>query len=151
MEITQRLWLSRGLGDVYKRQGYTGFANFDLKYDERDGKFKVFEINIRQGRSSYYVTRLGENMARYLVDDCVYHQDKPIKYAQGEYLFSVVPKKVLREHVENPDIQKEVQALIQANKWGNPLFYKKDKSFKRKLYLVARQINYVKKYRNNHW
>lgn len=131
--------------------GYTGFANFDLKYDERDGKFKVFEINIRQGRSSYYVTRLGENMARYLVDDCVYHQDKPIKYAQGEYLFSVVPKKVLREHVENPDIQKEVQSLIQANKWGNPLFYKKDKSFKRKLYLVARQINYVKKYRNNHW
>ncbi|WP_172840460.1 carboxylate--amine ligase [Virgibacillus phasianinus] len=131
--------------------GYVGFANFDIKYDRRDGKFKVFEVNIRQGRSSYYVTALGHNMAEYLVDDGIYKKEKEITYLDKEYLFTVVPKIVLRNFVENDDVLKDVNRLIKQGKWGNPLFYKHDHHLKRKLYLFVRQINYYRKYKNNKW
>jgi len=131
--------------------GYVGFANFDLKFDERDGKFKVFEVNIRQGRSSYYTTALGHNMARYFVDDIIYQKEKPLTLLDEHYLFTVVPKIVLKKFVENKEIQKEVRQLLRDGKWGNPLFYKKDKHLTRKLFLLARQFNYYKKYKNNNW
>lgn len=131
--------------------GYTGFANFDLKYDARDKKFKVFEVNIRQGRSSYYVTALGHNMAEYFVDDLIYQADKPVTYLNEDFLFTVVPKAVLRNFVDNKAVLKDIKRLIKKGQYGNPLFYKKDKHLKRKLYLLARQVNYYKKYKNNQW
>lgn len=131
--------------------GYRGFANFDLKFDERDGKFKVFEVNIRQGRSSYYITAMGHNMARYFVDDLIHELDKPCAYLKGDVLFSVVPKIVLKKFVSDIAVKKDIERLIREKKLVNPLFYKKDKHFKRKLYLVARQVNYYKKYKNSVW
>lgn len=130
---------------------YTGFANFDIKYDKRDHKFKLFEINIRQGRSSYYITQTGHNMAQYLVDDCINHLDKSVVYNEKTFLFTIVPKMVLRQFVDNTEINQECRQLIRNKQWGNPLFYKADKSFKRKLFLAARQTNYVRKYRDNKW
>ncbi|NLC66014.1 MAG: carboxylate--amine ligase [Clostridium sp.] len=131
--------------------GYVGFGNFDIKYDYRDQKFKLFEVNIRQGRSSYYTTQCGHNMARYFVDDLIYNKSKEITYLDDEFLFTVVPKIVLRRFVENPKIKKEVNQLIKKGKFGNPLFYKNDKSIKRKLYMFLRQVNYYKKYSDNKW
>ncbi|MBP1971064.1 D-aspartate ligase [Virgibacillus natechei] len=131
--------------------GYVGFANFDIKYDVRDDKFKVFEVNIRQGRSSYYVTSLGHNMAEYIVDDVMYEKEKPITYLNKEYLFTVVPKIVLRKFVNNEAVRDDVKRLIKENNYENPLFYKKDRNLKRKIYLFLRQVNYYRKYRNNKW
>lgn len=130
---------------------YRGFANVDLKYDERDKQFKLFEVNVRQGRSSYYATQMGHNLARYLVDDIVYNRTKVCTFAYEEVLFSIVPKYILKEYVKNEEMNSEIRRLIKNNKWGNPLFYKKDRSLLRKLYLLVRQIRYGKKYKNARW
>lgn len=143
--------MMRKLQQFLEDVGYVGFANFDMKYDERDGKFKIFEVNIRQGRSSYYVTALGHNMAEYIVDDVLYDKEKPLTYLKEEYLFTVVPRVVLNNFVEDETVKNDVKRLLKEKKWGNPLFYKKDKSFKRKFYLLLRQINYYRKYKNNTW
>jgi D-aspartate ligase len=130
---------------------YVGYANFDLKYDQRDKKFKVFEVNIRQGRSSYYITSCGHNLAKNFVDDLIYDVEKPLTLLDEKFLFTVVPKIVLRKFVDNAKVRKEIDQLLRAGKYANPLFYKRDKSFKRKLYLFMRQINYYRKYKNNKW
>ena len=80
--------------DLLEELHYVGFSNFDIKYDRRDGKFKFFEINTRQGRSNYYVTGSGFNVAEYIVEDFVYGKELPLRYAKEEHLWMVVPKAV---------------------------------------------------------
>jgi len=129
--------------------GYKGFANFDIKYDERDGTFKLFEVNIRQGRSSYYLTQSGYNIAKIIVDDVIYKKDKTFSYVKGDHLFAVIPKGVLKRFVSDPKIAEEVRELIADGKYKSPIFYKPDKGIKRRLFMFLRQVNYFRKYKNN--
>lgn len=137
--------LSKFMKDI----GYKGFANFDIKYDKRDGTYKLFEVNIRQGRSSYYLTQSGYNIAKIIVDDVIYKKDKPFSYVESDHLFAVIPKGVLKRYVTNPEIAAEVKTLIKEGKYKNPIFYKADKGMKRRSIMLLRQINYFRKYKNN--
>ncbi len=51
---------------------FVGICHFDVQYDIKRKNFVVYEINIRQGRSNYYMTASGMNYAKYLVDDYIY-------------------------------------------------------------------------------
>lgn len=74
--------------------GYVGFSNFDIKYDRRDGKYKAFEINCRQGRSNYYVTGSGHNIAACLVQDLLEGRDLPLTVTEERTIWRMIPRYV---------------------------------------------------------
>lgn len=88
--------------DFLEKIGYQGFAEFDLKYDNRDGSYKIFEINPRQARSSYYLTACGHNLVKYLVDDLVEKKTLPFTIIKDKMALSFVPKSVINKYVTSP-------------------------------------------------
>ncbi len=125
---------------------YTGFANFDLKYNKEKGTYTLFEINIRQGRSHSFVTLGGMNITKYLVDDVIYHKDTEIEYLNNKYLWTLVPKKLLLTYVKNEEILKEIKEFYENKKVKNLLYYKKDLCLIRFLILKRRDYYSFKKY-----
>lgn len=130
--------------------GYQGFAEFDLKYDYRDQKFKVLEINARQGRCSYYISPLGYNLVKVLADDLIYNKKMDFKLIDKPILLSFVPKGVIKKYIVNEEFKKTALAMWK-HAVVNPLKYKKDTNFKRKLLLARRHIDYYKEYKNGVW
>ncbi|WP_312355223.1 carboxylate--amine ligase [Aminipila sp.] len=126
---------------------YIGFSNFDIKYDTRDGKYKVFEINTRQGRSNFYVTGAGANVAKCLVED--YIEDKPMEenFVRRKNLWLVVPKKVAFTYIKPEEYKKEMKELFAAGKWVNPLYYAVDNGLGRRLKLFKSQMGHYVKFK----
>ena len=127
---------------------FRGFSNFDIKFDQRDGKYKVFEINCRQGRSNFYVTGAGYNIARYLVEDLVLGTQLPFEIADKESLWRVVPKKVCFDYIV-PAYHGAMRAQLSGGRACNPLFYKADGGFMRRLRMLKNQLGHFKKYRDH--
>lgn len=125
--------------------GYTGFSNFDIKYDRRDNKYKVFEINTRQGRSNFYVTGSGHNIAELLVEDFIYN--RPIKedIAKNEHLWLVVPKGVAFRYA--PAYKERMKKLIREKKVVNPLFFAPDSGLERMARLIKSQLSHYAKFK----
>lgn len=131
--------------------GYQGFAEFDLKYDYRDQKFKVLEINARQGRSSYYLTPLGCNLVKTLIDDLIYNKEMKYKFLKDKVLLSFVPKGIIKKYITNEEYKKEALKLWKKQGYVNPIKYHKDHNFKRYLYLIKKHFRYYKEYKNGYW
>jgi len=125
---------------------YVGVSNFDIKYDVRDGKFKAFEINTRQGRSNYYVTASGANLARLFVRDRIDEKDLQLDLVDNEFLWSVIPKKVMLDYI-NPEYKERVKRLLRENKFSNPLLNPAETDLKKRLAILKNQAGHFVKYR----
>lgn len=129
---------------------YTGFANFDLKYDIKDNTFKFFEINLRQGRSSFFVTLNGLNLAEWVVRDYIYDDLKDsepvlshIPEEEGQ-LWLNIPIDIFNRYVPNTKYKKQAQRMIREKRYGYTFYYQGDKSFKRFL-LMQRMFHYYRR------
>lgn len=129
--------------------GYMGFAEFDMKYDERDHKFKVLEINARQGRCSYYISKAGYNLVEMMVNDLILKKDIPYHFIDEEVLLSFVPKTVAQKYIKNEAFKKK--ALANWKYHVNPMKCKEDKSFLRKILLLKMRKRYKREYKNGYW
>lgn len=135
--------------DLLEKINYVGFSNFDIKFDKRDGKYKFFEINTRQGRSNYYVTNSGLNIAKYIVEEYIYNRELEFEAPKEEYLWMVVPKKVAFKHIKEESNRNKIKELINTNKWVNPIFKKSDNGLHRTLRMLKthfKQFGYYDKY-----
>jgi D-aspartate ligase len=127
--------------------GYKGFSNFDIKYDTRDGKNKFFEINVRLGRSNFYVTGSGFNTVKWIVDDLVYNKKfEGLTIADKEVLFTVVPKQIILHFVKDEETRKKIKKCYKEGRIAYPLNYKCDMSPKRAFYVWASFFNQFRKY-----
>lgn len=129
--------------------GITGFAEFDLKFDERTNDFKLLEINPRQGRSSYYLTSLGCNLIEILKKDLIDHEKLDYEELNKEIMLSFVPKKIIEKYVVNEKYKEKALSLYK--KHINPIKYKKDCSLKRALLLHKKDKRYFEDYRDGYW
>ena len=127
--------------------GYVGFSNFDLKFDVRDGKYKAFEVNLRQGRSNYYVTGSGHNIARYVVEDRILENDLPCEEVTGESYWHVIPNRIVYRYVKNPELVGRVKRLVKQKKVSNSMVYSKDMSLMRRVFYVYYYFNHFKKFK----
>ena len=128
---------------------YVGFSNFDIKYDRRDGKYRFFEINTRQGRSNYYVTGSGFNVAKYVVEEYVYGKELPLEFAKEEHLWMTVPKAVAFKYIKEEANREKMRRLLKEKKMVNPVFKRGDFKPRRYLAMVKnhlRQFGNFKKY-----
>ena len=134
--------------EFLEKIGFVGFANFDIKYDDRDNTYKVFEINLRQGRSNNYITSSGINIAECVVNDRVYHKDTPINIQKDEFYWHVIPNSVVYKYMKDEELVKKCKKLKKQGKSGGAFQYAYDLrgNFKRRLYIFLYNINQHKKF-----
>ncbi len=131
--------------------GYKGYSNFDIKYDSRDGSFRAFEINLRQGRSNYYVTASGCNIARNIVRDRVdraFEGSEECHIADEKIYWRYIPDSIVKARVD-----KDTAAEIGRRKKGKKAFSSMRYAFdlkgnlKRRLYIALHEFRHRKKFR----
>lgn len=142
-----------------KELGWTGYANFDLKYDPRDGATKFFELNPRLGRSNYYVTAGGHNPVTWYVDEHLgagLPTEGPgsgegadgIVQDQPETLYTVVPVALVKHYTTLPDAKEQLKRVLDAKRVKNPLIYRGVERHPRRWAMIAAAMtNYVRKFR----
>ncbi len=125
--------------------GWEGYANFDMKLDARTGEYKLFEMNPRQGRSSYFVTAAGYNLTRWLVEDVLEHRDTGFTVAESESLWMIAPYGVIEKYLRDPALLAKARALKKAGKCAHQLFCREDANLRRWLWYARSQLNYYRK------
>lgn len=129
---------------------YRGFANFDIKYDERDGSYRFFEVNTRCGRNTYYMSLGGVNFTTLLVREFITGEAIPYTEAYNPFVFCVVPKYVLTRSIKNESILQRCLATLKTTDNPYVLSYKPD-TLEHKMWSEIMFVNQIRKFKRFYW
>lgn len=124
-EPVSTLPIAEKIKDMLESIGYTGFANFDIKCGDDPTDYRLFEINLRQGRSNFYLTAAGLNVAELACevyestgDDCI--------SVENEVFWHLIPKSVAYAYTDDIELVNRAKALTKAGKESSSLWYPAD-------------------------
>jgi D-aspartate ligase len=130
--------------------GYRGYANFDIKFDSRDGSYRFFEVNTRPGKNTFYVTLGGVNYVKPIVEEYVLRREVARVDAYKPFLYTVVPPKVVRKSVKDDALRADVLAAYRDGRATNPLGNPRD-GLMHKLWVALYTQNQVRKFKRYLW
>ncbi len=130
--------------------GYTGMANFDVKYDERDGSYRFFEINTRPGRSSFFVYQAGINFAKIQVDDVLLGKRMEPISASKPFVYTTVPPLVVKKSVTDDALREDVLSAFKDGRAHFPLFWDKDR-LAQKFWASVNYYHQISKFQKYVW
>lgn len=132
------------------KTGYRGFANFDIKFDERDGSFRFFEVNTRCGRNTYYMSLGGVNFVELIVREFILGETIDYCEAYKPFVYSCVPRYVLKRSMENSECLQQAQEVLHRTSEPYPLHYAPD-SFMHNFWARVMHLNQIPKFKRFYW
>ncbi len=128
-EPISRYPVAMKIKSLLEEMKYTGFSNFDIKLNgsPENGDYRVFEINLRQGRSNYYVTSSGINVAKLATEVFTDDSDDPeIQFQENEFFWHHVPRSVVYKYTEDKSLVDKAKELERKGKSASSLWYRYD-------------------------
>lgn len=128
-EPVSSLPIADKIKDMLEALGYTGFSNFDIKL--RDGTkddFRVFEINLRQGRSNFYLTSAGLNVA-YLANEVYESDGNDCNKVENVVFWHHIPKSTAYKYTEDKALVEKAKKLAREGREYSSVWYTPDMRF----------------------
>ncbi len=130
---------------MIRAEGYRGYANFDVKFDERDGSFNLFEVNTRPGRNTFYVSLSGMPFVKPIIEDVVLGHALPEAPVPEEFCFTCIPSAVVWRYAEPRELRDYVLGAYRKGWARNPLYFSID-SREHTMWSQATTLNQIRKF-----
>lgn len=137
--------IEQGMRALVGELGWSGHANFDVKWDPDTGSHVFFELNPRLGRSNYYLSASGTNPTRALVREH-FGVEPPPAAPRTAAVYSILPLPLLLRYVHD----RGTRARLRRARWRrgiqHPLWYPADRNVRRWLYVQIAKLNQYRKF-----
>ena len=128
-EPVSSLPIADKIKDMLEALGYTGFSNFYIKLREgTKDDFRVFEINLRQGRSNFYLTSAGLNVA-YLANEVYESDGNDCNKVENVVFWHHIPKSTAYKYTEDKALVEKAKKLAREGREYSSVWYTPDMRF----------------------